>query len=86
MVEQPVNGVEKIVFVERLYIPIFTMRNVMREMKQYEGGVWTSKNTIKDGLLHQFQYTKLFVKDSSLLLAIQNGGATRQWGRKNSFR
>ena len=33
MVEQPVNGVEKIVFVERLYIPIFTMRNVMREMK-----------------------------------------------------
>ena len=57
----------------------------MREMKQYEGGVWTSKNTIKDGLLHQFQYTKLFVKDSSLLLAIQNGGATRQWGRKICF-
>ena len=54
----------------------------MREMKQYEGGVWTSKNTIKDGLLHQFQYTKLFIKDSSLLLAIQTGGATRQWGRK----
>ena len=59
-------------------------RNVMREMK-HEGGVWTSKNTIKDGLLHQFQYTKLFVKDSSLLLAIQTGGATRQWGRKNSL-
>ena len=85
MVEQPVNGDEKIVFVERVYSDIYYAQCNARN-EQYEGGVWTSKNTIKDGLLHQFQYTTLFVKDSSHLLAIQNGGATRQWGRKNSFR
>ena len=41
----------------------------MREMK-HEGGVYMDKQKhYKDGLLHQFQYTKLFVKDSSLSLS-----------------
>ena len=86
MVEQPVNGVEKIVFVERVYSDIYyaqcNARNETIMMVVYG----QAKTLSRDGLLHQFQYTKLFVKDSSHLLAIQNGGATRQWCRKNSFR